>query len=418
MKKEIEEANDLVISKMNDAQPIWQDVKFAYEVFDNFDKHTILHAGPPIAWEMMSGPMKGAIIAAIIYENLATTEEAAIQLVESGKINFEPCHHYNAVGPMTGVTSYSMPLYVVKNQNGNNVAYSTINEGAGDVIRFGAYSENTVERLRWIEKTLTPVFKKIINQMGGMNLTIPISQAVHMGDELHMRNGASTAIFLKAIMTDLVDVVEDRKDLKDITKFLTTNNDQFFLNLAMCASKVTADAGHGIDYATIVTAIARNGVEIGIKVSGLGDRWFTAPASEIEGLYFSGYSVEDANQDIGDSAIMETAGLGGVAMATSPAIVQILGAGTYENALEYTNDMYEICYSENIHYTIPNLDFRGTPTGIDIRKVIETGITPVINTAIASKEAGVGMIGAGIAIAPLEMFEQALIAFAEKVGVK
>lgn len=417
VREKIEQANELALTKMNQAQPIWTDIKQAYEVFENFDKYTLLHAGPPITWEKMSGPMRGAVIASLLYEELAETEEEAIQLVEEEKITFEPCHHFHAVGPMTGVTSYSMPLYVVENKAEGNKAYSTINEGAGDVIRFGAYSENTVKRLKWIEEILAPALKKLVNRMGGMNLTIPISQAVHMGDELHMRNGASTAVFLKAIMPHLVEVVENHQDLKDITKFLTTNNDQFFLNLAMCASKVTADAGHGIEHSTIVTAMARNGVEIGIRVSGLGDRWFTGPAAEIKGLYFSGYTEEDANRDIGDSAIMETAGLGGFAMAAAPAIVQILGAGTYEDALEYTNDMYEICYSENVHYTIPNMDFRGTPTGIDLRKVVETGITPVINTAIASKEAGVGMIGAGVAIAPLEMFEKALIAYAEKVGI-
>src|SRR5699024_4464114 len=249
---------------------------------------------------------------------------------------------YHAVGPMTGITSYSMPLYVVENTTMGNKAYSTINEGAGDVLRFGAYTENTVKRLKWIEEVLAPEFKKAIRKMGGMNLNVLISQSVHMGDELHMRNGASTALFIKQFMDPLVHAVDSQEVMRDITHFLTTNNDQFFLNLAMCASKASADAAHGIENSTIVTAMARNGVEIGIRVSGLGDTWYTAPAAEVNGLYFSGFTKEDANPDIGDSAIMETGGLGGFAMAASPAVVLFLGAGGYKDAIRYTMDMFEI----------------------------------------------------------------------------
>lgn len=417
MKEIIKDANEQSLKRMKSAKPVWTDVRYAYEIFDSLDKYTFLHAGPPIDWSNMSGPMKGAVIAAALYEGIASDEEEVEELASNGKITFSPCHHYNAVGPMTGITTYSMPLYVVENANGSNTAYSTINEGAGDVLRFGAYSSNTVERLKWIEEELAPVLKKLILRMGGLDLSVLISQAVHMGDELHMRNGSSTAVFLKAIMSTLVEVVEDSEKLKKIVHFLTSNNDQFFLNLAMCSSKVTADAGHGVEHSTIVTAMARNGVEIGIRVSGLGNQWFTAPAAEVKGLYFSGFSSKDANPDIGDSAIMETAGLGGFAMAAAPAIVQFLGAGKYSDALNYTNDMYEISYDESPYYTIPSLDFRGTPLGIDIMKVVETGILPVINTAIAGKEAGVGMIGAGVAEAPFMLFEKALLSYAEKQGI-
>lgn len=417
MKERIERANSMALEKMKQSQAIWTDIKYTHELFEDFDRYTLMHAGPPISWENMSGPMKGAVAAVLMYEGLAGNKEEAFSLAADGKINFRPCHDYQAVGPMTGITSYSMPLYVVENSNNGNVAYSTINEGAGDVIRFGALTENTIKRLKWIETVLAPVMKRMIQQIGGLNLTVLISQALHMGDELHMRNGASTALFLKTIMNPLTEAVDDLTTLQEITKFLSTNNDQFFLNLAMAAQKVAADAAHNVEDSTIVTAIARNGFEIGIKVSGLGDEWFTAPAAEVKGLYFSGFTEEDANLDIGDSAIMETAGVGGFAMAAAPAIVQLLGAGGAQDAINYSLDMYEICATESDHYTIPTFDFRGTPTGIDIRKVVELGILPVINTAIASKEAGVGMIGAGVSEAPFEMFEKALLAYADKLGI-
>ncbi len=417
MKEIIQKANQLAVNKLKNAQPFWVDVKSAHDAIE-LNKLTFLHSGPPITWDNMCGPMKGAVIAAIKYEGFTSNNDEAIKLASSGKITFEPCHHYACVGPMTGIISYSMPLMVVLNQENGNYAYSTFNEGAGDVLRFGAYGDNTIKRLKWIEEILAPAMLRVVRKAEGINLKVIIAQALNMGDELHMRNGASTSIFIKSIMSYLVETSENHKDLIDISKFLTSNNDQFFLNFAMAATKASADAAHNIEYSTMVTAIARNGVDIGIKVSGLGNRWFTAPAADVEGLYFSGYSKEDANKDIGDSAIMETGGVGGFAIAAGAAIVRFLGAGTYQDALNYTRDMYEICLSESDSYTIPNLDFRGSPTGIDIIKVIETGILPVINTAIASKEAGVGMIGAGISKAPISLFTQALIVYSEKYNIE
>ncbi|MFU8785692.1 MAG: DUF1116 domain-containing protein [Candidatus Izemoplasmataceae bacterium] len=404
----VEKANLEAVNRLKDAQPIWVDVQIASDVL-GLDKHTLLHAGPPIKWEAMSEPMKGAVYAALKYEGLAHTDEEAYELAGSGKITFEPCHHRQAVGPMTGIISHSMPLICVKNDKRGNYAYSTFNEGAGDVARFGAFSENTVKRLKWIETVLAPAMKKALTVGDPINLKVLIAQALNMGDELHMRNNASSTIFIKAIIERLVRTSDDLETLTTITKFLTTNNDQFFLNFAMAASKASSDAAHNIPYSTMVTAMARNGVEIGIRVSGLEDLWFTADAAEVDGLYFPGYTKDDANKDIGDSAIMETAGLGGFAMVAGPAIVKILGAGTYQDALNYTSEMYDITLSESRDFTIPNLEFRGTPTGIDIVKVVETGSCPVINTAIASKKAGVGMIGAGVARAPMPMFKEALV---------
>ena len=417
MKAKIDNANATALQRMLDSQPVWVDVKAAHEVIPAMDKYQIFHAGPPVSWEEMCQPMQGAIVAALKYEGLATSTDEAFALASSGKIKFSPCHEARAVGPMTGIISYSMPVLVVENKTFGNLAFSTINEGAGDVLRFGAYSDNAVHRLIWMEKVLAPALKAAVNKMEGLSLKVIMAQALQMGDELHMRNQASSALFIKTMAEPLAAVVDDSKRLREIMAFLTQNNDQFFLNFAMAAQKATADAAHGIEYSTLVTTIARNGVNVGIRVSGLGDQWFTAPAPPVDGLYFTGFSAADANPDIGDSAIMETCGLGGLAMAAAPAVVRFLGAGTYRDALRYTSDMYEITAGENPHFAMPNLDFRGTPMGIDIRKVIETGITPVINTAIASNKAGVGMIGAGVARAPLAMFEEALLAFAEKLNL-
>lgn len=410
MREIVKKANDTALAKLKNAAPYWVDVRSAGEAL-GIDRYTLLHAGPPITWEKMCQPMRGAVAAVLKYEGLAANDEEAWALAASGKIRFEPCHHYHAVGPMTGVTSCSMPLICVENKENGNFSFSTFNEGAGDVIRFGAYGENTVRRLKWIEEVFAPVMRDYIRFCGGINLKSLMAQSLNMGDELHMRNAASTNLFLKTVISGLMDSCDDLELLRECVRFITVNNDQFFLNFAMAANKAAADAAHGVPYSTIVTAMARNGVEIGIRVSGLGDKWFTAPAAEVEGLYFSGYTAADANRDIGDSAIMETGGVGGMAIAAAPAIVRFLGAGKYADALGYTASMYEICAGESEQYTIPNLDFRGSPIGIDIARVADTGITPIINTAIVSKEAGVGMIGAGVSRAPMAMFEQALLEY-------
>lgn len=404
----IDQANQVAIAKIQQANPVWVDVEPAALAIQ-LPKTTLLHAGPPITWATMSVPMQGAIIAALKYEGLADSDEAARTLAGSGNITYSPCHEYGCVGPMTGVISASMPLLVVKNTEGTNTSYSSINEGAGDVARFGAYSDNTVRRLQWIETVLAPLLKKAITTGEGINLKLLMAQALNMGDELHMRNNSATPLFLRTLIARLTPVAESVAQLDEVVQFLTTRNDQFFLNYAMAAMKAMTDAGHGVAKSTVVTAMARNGVDIGIRVSGMGDKWYTAPAAEVDGLYFPGYTVADANPDIGDSAIMETGGAGGFAIAAGAAIVKILGTLTYQDALQYTLDMYEITVAEHQMFTIPNLEFRGTPLGIDIRKVVETGIQPIINTAIASKVAGGGMIGAGVAKAPMKLFNDAVV---------
>lgn len=416
MKERIREANEKAVAKLKNAQPYWVDIKPAHEVL-GLDKYTLLHAGPPIQWEEMCGPMRGAVIAVLKYEGLAANDNEALALAGSGKIHFAPCHSRGAVGPMTGVTSYSMPMICVLNKENGNYSYSTINEGTGKGIRFGSCDDATVERLKWLENVLGPALKAVVRKLGGVNLKMIISQALNMGDECHMRNNAATNLFIKSIAETLAEVVEDRKDLAEILHFLCTNNDQFFLNFAMAANKAAADAAHGIEYSTMVTAMARNGVNIGIRVSSLGDRWFTAPAAEVAGAYFPGFTEEDANRDIGDSAIMETGGVGGMAIATAPAIVRFLGAGRYQDAVNDTLRMYEVTLSEDDQFAMPNMDFRGSPIGIDIVKVLETGIAPLINTAIACKRPGVGMIGAGVSKAPPAMFEDALTAYFEQYGI-
>lgn len=416
VEERIEAANKKALEIIMNAQPALVDVGVAGEVIPGMAPKTILHAGPPIKWDKMSGPLRGAVIGALIYEGLAKDEDEAEELASSGEITFDPCHHHSAVGPMAGVVSASMPVWIIENKAYGNRAYCTLNEGLGKVLRYGAYSSEVIERLRWMEKVLAPLVKEALNLHGPIDLKGMIAQVLQMGDEGHNRNKAGTSLLIRELAPYILQTSFDDSDKVDVLKFMHSN-DHFFLNLTMPACKATLDPAHGIEFSTIVTTMARNGTEFGIRVSGLGDRWFTGPAGKVKGLFFPGFTEEDANPDIGDSVITETAGIGGFAMAAAPAIVQFVG-GSAMDALNFTLNMYEITAAENNVYKIPALDFRGTPTGIDIRKVVETGILPNINTGIAHKEPGVGQVGAGLVEPPMECFEEALQAFVEDLESK
>jgi len=416
VQERIEAANKKVMEIILNGQPTLLDIGVAEEVIPRMTKKTILHAGPPIKWEKMSGPLRGAVIGALIYEGLAVDENEATKLAASGEISYDPCHHHNTVGPMAGVVSASMPVWILQNKTYGNYSYCTLNEGLGKVLRYGAYSDEVIKKLKWIENLLAPLLKQALKLHGPIDLKTMITQALQMGDEGHNRNRAGTSLLIRELAPYIIQTKFSEKEKIEVLKFIDSN-DHFFLNLTMPAAKCTMDAAKNIEFSTIVTVMARNGTEFGIRVSGLGERWFTGPAGIVDGLLFPGYTAEDANPDIGDSVIAETVGIGGFAMAAAPAIVQFVG-GTAKDAVNFTLKMYEITAAENNIFKIPALDFRGTPTGIDIRKVVETGILPSINTGIAHKDPGVGQVGAGLVKPPMNCFEDALQAFVEDLETK
>jgi hypothetical protein len=407
-------ANAEAVRRIQAARPTLVGVGTALNAVPGMTKKTVLHAGPPVSWERMCGPMRGAVIGGLVYEGLARDAAEAEALAASGDITFEPCHHHSAVGPMAGVVTASMPVWIVENTATGNRAFCTFNEGLGKVLRYGANSPEVIERLRWIERVLAPVVARALEAHGPLDMKNIIAQVLQMGDEGHNRNRAGTSLVLRELAPFLVMLDESRETVRDVIRFIN-GNDHFFLNLSMPSAKATVDPAAGIEGSSIVVTMARNGTEFGIRVSGLGDRWFTGPASMVEGLYLPGYSAKDAAPDIGDSVITETAGIGGFAMAAAPAIVKFVG-GSPADAVNTTLRMYEITAAESETYQIPALDFRGTPTGVDLLKIIETGILPAINTGIAHKEPGVGMVGAGLVKPPVKCFADAFAAFVQKYG--
>lgn len=416
----IDEANQAVIDKIAAGQPFLQDVVPAHTVTDIFNEgKVLLHAGPPMSWEDMTNPMQGSCVGAALFEGWAETEEEAWEMLRQGKVRFVPCHHVGFVGPMGGITSAHMPVLKVLNLAGGNFAYCTMNEGIGQVLRFGAYGPDVVERLRFMRDVLGPVLSKALRSAeNGLNVNVMVSRAIAMGDEFHQRNIAASLVFLKEIspyVVALKDISDD--DKYRVIKFLA-DTDQFFLNIMMASAKSVMDDAATVKCGTVVTAMSRNGKDFGIYVSGMGREWYTGPVNTPKGLYFTGFSEDMANPDMGDSAITETFGVGGMAMIAAPAVTRFVGTGGFYDALEISNRMCEITLSHNGMFSIPTWDFQGTCLGIDIRKVVATGITPVINTGIAHKIAGQGQIGAGTVNPPLECFTKALLAYAKSLGFK
>lgn len=408
----IDEANKAVVERIREARPRWVGVIPAKEAVPTLATgKKLLHAGPPIKWEEMTGPAQGACIGAAIFEGWATDEASARKILDAGEVEFIPCHTVDAVGPMGGITSANMPMLKVFNKVHGNYAYCNINEGIGKVMRFGAFGEEVQARHRWMRDSFGPILNEALESMDeGLDITAHMAQGITMGDEFHQRNIATSALLVRTLAPVIAGLDRPKEELTKAINFLSIT-DQFFLNVCMAYCKAAMDAGAQIKAGTIVTAMTRNGRNFGIRVSGLGDQWFEAPVNMPQGLFFTGYTQDDANPDIGDSAITETYGVGGCAMIAAPGVTRFVGAGGFDAAVETSEEMSEIYVDHNMGLQIPTWDFQGALIGLDMRLVVETGITPVINTGIAHKDPGVGQVGAGTVRAPLECFEKALIAF-------
>jgi hypothetical protein len=413
----VDRANATAFARFLAAHPVLVDIGIARDVLPAMasGRKLILHAGPPIAWSSMCGPMRGAVLGAIVLEGWAETTEAAARLVADGRVDLEPNHHHGAVGPMAGIVSPSMPLWIVENKTAGNRAYSNFNEGLGSVLRFGANGRDVIERLRFIARDVAPALKVALAKSGPIELKPLMAQALNMGDEVHNRNAAATSLLIKRLAPALLEADLARDRAAAALNFVASN-DHFFLNLSMAACKAMLDAAANVPASSMVVAMSRNGVNFGVRLAGTGNQWFEAPANPVDGLYFPGYSRADAAADLGDSSITETAGVGGFAMAAAPAIVKFVG-GTASDATHHSLRMRAITLGANPSFTLPSLDFAAVAAGIDARKVVDRNVLPVINSGIAHREPGVGQIGAGVTSAPLPCFVAAIKALAKTVPV-
>jgi len=410
----VEAANRETVERMQRARPLLVDVALASEVIPGLTPRTVLHAGPAIAWGRMCGPQRRAVLGAVVFEGWTRDAREAERLIEAGEVVLSPCNDHTAVGPMTGIISPSMPVLVVRNEPFGNLAFSTFNEGRGKALWFGIWDEGTLERLRWLRDVLAPAFRAAVRRLGGLDLYAIIAQGLQMGDECHARSAACTSLLVKAIVPPMLDAGVSSETVAAIVRALADNN-HFFLNFTMAACKATADAAHGVPGSTVVTGMTRNGVDFGLRVSGLGDRWIIAPAARMdEAIYYTGYSAADAAGDIGDSAILEVVGLGGMAIAAAPTVAAFVG-GSLADEVAAVRGLRAVTAATHGKFTLPTMGFEGTPLGIDVRKVVETGIVPFIDTgAVHETSETVGQIGAGVARVPLAAFQEALLALGRR----
>jgi len=410
IKQKIEKANEEAARRLTMGEPVLVDVAPAGDVIPGLKGKMITHAGPPIEWRDMCGAQQGAIIGMAIYEGWAKTPDEARKMLDKGEIRLEPNHHHQTVGPMAGTISPSAPVWVVENKAFGNRAFCRQVEGSQ---QFGDYSDQALQGLRLWRDVWAPTLRQALRTIGGLDLKPIIIKALQMGDELHNRHSASSSLFANAMAVAIAQTeFTDKTEVIGTLKYIT-NHELIFLGLAMAAGKAIADPARDIEYSTVVTAMCRNGVEFGIRVSGLGDEWFTAPAPVVDGLYMPGYSAEDAGLDMGDSAITETVGWGGFVIGGAPGILSLVG-GTPEEALNYSREMKKITVAVHPAYRMPILGFAGISIGIDIRLAVQTNITPIIDTAIAHRNPGYPKIGAGLLRAPMECFKKALIAFGKQ----
>ena len=409
LKQKIEAANSEAFNRIVAADPVLVDILPAGEVVPRLGERMVLHAGPPVDWEQMSGAQKGAVLAMAIFEGWAGSPKQAEELLSKGEIELDSNHHHGAVGPMAGTITKSLPVYVVENKTFGNRAYCRLVEGRQ---QFGDYSQEAISGLTMWRDVWAPSLAQGVRQMGGLPLKPIIAKALQMGDELHNRPNAASSLFAGAMALPMINAGVPKEDLASTLTYIT-GHDLLFLGLSMASAKAAADSARNIEYSTVVTAMARNGYQFGLHVSGLEGEWFTAPAPAIDGLYLPGYGEGDGGLDMGDSAITETVGWGGFVLGGAPGILSLVG-GTPEEALNYSREMRNITVDLSPDFRIPALGFEGTAVGIDIRKVVQTNILPIIDTAIAHKNPGHPIIGAGLVRPPMECFHQALRSFAAK----
>ena len=406
----IEAVNQAALKVLQDSRPVWFDVWPAIDALPGMNRNAILHAGPPIEWQRMCEPQRNGAICAALYEGLADTRVDAVTRIEAGDIHLAPCHEYGATGGMAGITSASTPVAMVRDEVNETVGCSLLFQGPRGQLRDrDQYERETVRQWRWLAEVLAPVLQSALRASGGIDVRQIQAKALQMGDECHNRNSAGSTLLLRELMPSLVRLRIDAETLRDCVEYLAWA-EQFSLCVSMAAAKAAADAAGGISHCSIVTAFARNGVDFGIRVSGLGDTWFTGPANPVDGLLFSSeWGEADTVPDMGDSAIMETVGLGGYVQAAAPVLQQFVD-GSFKRAVRLGEEMRQITAGVLPDYRIPNLDFAAAPAATDIRQVARTVIAPIIDTAIAHRKGGV--IGAGQTRAPLDCFEKALAAFA------
>ncbi len=405
-------ANKQTFDRLVKADPVVVDVRPAIEVVPGLDRNTILTSGPPLAWPGYTGGQREAIVGGALFEGLAGSRDEAIAKLDRGQIKVAGCHDFGCVGSLAGIYTASMPVFVVENRAAGNVGFCNMYEGSNPRrLNYGVYDEGVRERLLFVQNEVVPVVAEAVRRCGGIALKPIMKRALTMGDELHSRNAAAALLFLREMVPSLLAMAGSGSEPITRAVKAVTDDQYFFLRLSMAAAKATADAARNIERSSVVTAMAFNCQGFAIRVSGLGDTWYTGPHATVQAKLFEGHSEDEIAWMGGESIITETVGLGGFAQAAAPALQNYQG-GSYEPMIARNKELYAITVGENPDYLIAALGYRGTPTGIDIFKVIESAVLPVMDIGVAGRDGG--QIGAGIVRAPMACFKAAAAAYRQR----
>jgi hypothetical protein len=407
------DANAAAVDRLCAADPVLVDVRPAIEVVPGLTRETVLTSGPPLPWPAYVGGQRAGILGGALFEGLAADLDDAEAAIGAGRVRIAGCHDHGCIGSLAGIYTASMPVFVVENRRHGNRAFCNLFEGRSPFrLNYGVYNDDVRRSLLLLRDVIGPLLGEAVRALGGVPLRPIMRRALHMGDELHSRNTAATLLFTREIIPALLDLGARRPaEVRQLLDYLVAS-DYFFLRLSMAASKAAADAAHGVEGSSVVSAMAFNCRDFGIRVSGLGPRWFCAPLPRVAARLFPGYTEDDIEFMGGESVINETVGLGGFAQAAAFPLQDYQG-GSPDGMVEMNRAMYAITLAEHPEFTIPSLGFRGVPTGIDIHRVVATGITPVMNIGVAGRKGG--QIGAGVLRAPLACFEAAADAHRERV---
>ncbi len=402
----VDAANAEVIGRLDRGVPMLLGVETAGSVIGGLDTGTILHCGPRIAWADMCDPLRRSVRAAVVAEGWAPDTDAVDGMAQAGEIRLEPANEHGAVVPMATAIGPTAPVYVVSVDAGGTTAYSSLNQGSGAVAWFGVDSDAAIERLRFLRDALGPALAQALDGAGPVDVFSLAAQGINMGDDVHMRVQATTNLLLRDLLPRLVRSGSAR--IGEVADFLSTNH-LMFLNVAMAGARALVEWASQVPDSSIVTTMCRNGTTYGIRLPGRPAHWFLADAPPVQdALYYPDQGPDTSAADIGDSAVLELVGLGGPAAANSPAVAGFLG-GRMADAMAVTAAMGRICAGTSNRFRLPVLDNAGTPLGVDVRRVVETSITPAVNTGILHISDGSGQVGAGVARAPVECFVQALL---------
>jgi hypothetical protein len=304
-------ANSFAFEQFCTAEPVLIGLFPAGDVLPGMTPTTILTSGPPLPFTEYVGGQRDAIIGAAQFEGLAASRDDAIAKLESGAISIAGAHDFGAVGSLAGVYTCSMPVFEVLNKANGNRGFCNFYEGTNPRrLNYGAYDLGVHERLLFVQNLVAPVLAAAIARCeGGIPLRPIMQRALHMGDELHSRNTAAALLFLREIAPPMLALATEaghqqhEEKCRQTGGFSTaavsqaldaiTADHYFFLRLSMAAAKATADSARGVSHSSVVTAMCFSCKEFGIRVSGLGDEWFTGPHADVEAELFGDHTADE-----------------------------------------------------------------------------------------------------------------------------